>query len=207
MQTKISRKTPTQQRSKKKWESILEISKDLFAKNGFEAVSTNLIAKESGISIGTLYQFFDNKDQILYSLAEKYKIKFQKFIDSQDFLTTHSSLPLADIVSLFIDNLAQFHSQNKEFYEIFYSPFNSSTLAKASREFDAQLESKVTFFLSFYFPNTTQTLPYKAKVICGFLKVLFLEYKLFQTQKEKDLFLSEIKILCLNYLLSQSTKT
>lgn len=42
----------------------------LFKKNGFGAVGVRDIAKESGISIGTLYNYFSTKEEIIFALVD-----------------------------------------------------------------------------------------------------------------------------------------
>jgi AcrR family transcriptional regulator len=63
------RKTPQQARSKQTREDILEATAHLLNRKPFGEVSTNHIAKKTGISIGTLYKYYPNKDAILADLS------------------------------------------------------------------------------------------------------------------------------------------
>jgi AcrR family transcriptional regulator len=63
------RKTPQQARSRQTREDILEATAHLLNRNPFGEVSTNHIAKKTGISIGTLYMYYPNKDAILADLS------------------------------------------------------------------------------------------------------------------------------------------
>jgi AcrR family transcriptional regulator len=63
------RKTPQQARSKQTREDILEATAHLLNRKPFDEVSTNHIAKKTGISIGTLYKYYPNKDAILADLS------------------------------------------------------------------------------------------------------------------------------------------
>jgi AcrR family transcriptional regulator len=63
------RKTPQQARSKQTREDILEATAHLLNRSPFGEVSTNHIAKKTGISIGTLYKYYPNKDAILADLS------------------------------------------------------------------------------------------------------------------------------------------
>lgn len=62
---------PTQQRSRHKVELMLEAAMRLLDSGGHEALTTNAIAATAGVSIGTLYQFFPNKEAILDALAQR----------------------------------------------------------------------------------------------------------------------------------------
>lgn len=63
------RKTPQQARSRQTREDILEATAHLLNRRPFGEVSTNHIAKKTGISIGTLYKYYPNKDAILADLS------------------------------------------------------------------------------------------------------------------------------------------
>src|ERR1700761_2882176 len=63
------RKTPQQARSKQTRKDILEATAHLLNRKPFGEVSTNHIAKKTGISIGTLYKYYPNKDAILADLS------------------------------------------------------------------------------------------------------------------------------------------
>jgi AcrR family transcriptional regulator len=63
------RKTPQQARSRQTREDILVATTHLLNRKPFGEVSTNHIAKKTGISIGTLYKYYPNKDAILADLS------------------------------------------------------------------------------------------------------------------------------------------
>jgi AcrR family transcriptional regulator len=66
------RRQPRQARAQERLERILEAAEQLFAEVGFDAATTNQIAVEAGTSIGSLYEFFPNKEAVAQALAERY---------------------------------------------------------------------------------------------------------------------------------------
>jgi AcrR family transcriptional regulator len=66
------RKTPQQARSRQTRDDILEAAAHLLNRKPFGEVSTNHIARKTGISIGTLYKYYPNKDSILADLSLQY---------------------------------------------------------------------------------------------------------------------------------------
>lgn len=62
------RKTPRQQRAHETRGRILEAAAHVVARHGYSAGTTNRIAEHAGLSIGSLYQYFPNKDAILVEL-------------------------------------------------------------------------------------------------------------------------------------------
>ncbi|MFD6388693.1 TetR/AcrR family transcriptional regulator [Nocardia sp. NPDC060259] len=67
------RKTPRQQRAKNTVDTLLEAAAQVFSREGATA-TTNRIAERAGLSIGTLYQYFPNKQAMLHTLAERHLI-------------------------------------------------------------------------------------------------------------------------------------
>ena len=62
---------PRQERSRYKVELILEATMQLLEKHGIEQLTTNAVAATAGVSIGTLYQYFPNKQAIFDALADR----------------------------------------------------------------------------------------------------------------------------------------
>lgn len=67
----LARRQPRQARSREKVELILEATVEILDREGLDALTTNRIAEVAGISIGTLYQYFSNKQQVLDELAQR----------------------------------------------------------------------------------------------------------------------------------------
>jgi len=66
------RKIPTQARSKRLVASILEATARILRDEGAEAASTNRVAKVAGVSVGSLYQYFPNKESLILALAQEH---------------------------------------------------------------------------------------------------------------------------------------
>jgi AcrR family transcriptional regulator len=63
------RKTPVQARSGATVGVILEAAARILETEGFEGYTTNAIAARAGVSIGSLYQYFPNKDAVTAALV------------------------------------------------------------------------------------------------------------------------------------------
>ena len=59
------RKKPRQRRSKVTCDAILEAAARILEAAGREGLTTNAIAERAGVSIGSLYQYFPNKEAVL----------------------------------------------------------------------------------------------------------------------------------------------
>jgi AcrR family transcriptional regulator len=67
----IQLRKPSQDRSRKAVEAIIEASAQVLEKHGYKGATTNRIAERAGVSVGTLYQYFNNKDEIFSALIEQ----------------------------------------------------------------------------------------------------------------------------------------
>lgn len=68
---KIQLKNPTQERSRQTVATILESCAQLMVQESFYEITTDKIAKAAGVSIGSLYQFFGNKESVVLALIKK----------------------------------------------------------------------------------------------------------------------------------------
>jgi len=64
------RKLPSQDRSKASIARILQATRDLLKSGGPTAVTTPNIAAQSGVAVGSIYQYFPNKEAIIHALYE-----------------------------------------------------------------------------------------------------------------------------------------
>jgi AcrR family transcriptional regulator len=65
------RKTPSQARSAWTVDVILQAAAQVLEEGGEDALTTKTVAERAGVSIGTLYQYFPNRDAILVALADR----------------------------------------------------------------------------------------------------------------------------------------
>ncbi|WP_160161016.1 TetR/AcrR family transcriptional regulator [Actinomadura sp. K4S16] len=66
------RRTPSQDRSRRTVERILEAATRVLSERGYDGASTNRIAKAAGVGNGSLYQYFPNKDAIVIAVLDRF---------------------------------------------------------------------------------------------------------------------------------------
>ena len=77
-------------------EAILGAAAHILAGEGWEALNTNRVALEAGVSIGSLYQYFPGRDAILAELGRRHA--FQVVEATRAALETTQDLPLVEAV-------------------------------------------------------------------------------------------------------------
>ncbi|MGC7101028.1 TetR/AcrR family transcriptional regulator [Amycolatopsis lurida] len=97
------RKIPSQQRSRFTYEVILQAAARVFDAEGM-AATTNRIAERAGVSVGSLYQYFPDKQALLHELASRHLDHAETaFADALDRIrTTRPALEtvVAELVTL-----------------------------------------------------------------------------------------------------------
>lgn len=68
----LRRRAPVQTRAKHRVHHILDAAAALIAEVGVDNTTTNAIAAQARISVGTLYQYFPNKEALVRALAVRY---------------------------------------------------------------------------------------------------------------------------------------
>ncbi|MCA9685421.1 MAG: TetR/AcrR family transcriptional regulator, partial [Myxococcales bacterium] len=74
------RRMPSQVRSKATVEAILIAAAQILEREGPEGATTNAIAALAGVSIGSLYQYFDDREAIIEALASRHAEQLQTML-------------------------------------------------------------------------------------------------------------------------------
>lgn len=65
----LPRKNPRQRRSRELVAAILDATARVLVEDGYAGATTNRIAEVAGVSVGSLYQYFPNKDALVWTLG------------------------------------------------------------------------------------------------------------------------------------------
>jgi AcrR family transcriptional regulator len=77
------RKLPTQARSRARVGEILKAAAALLGEVGYDGLSTNLVAERANVPVGSIYQFFDGKDDIVAALVEQFQERIVRLTGEQ----------------------------------------------------------------------------------------------------------------------------
>ncbi|CUU58042.1 DNA-binding transcriptional regulator, AcrR family [Parafrankia irregularis] len=97
------RRAPRQDRSRAMVERIVTAGREILLERGYERTSTSRIAARAGISPGSLYQYFPNKESILDRVVEVYAEQLRARISHAFVANLGTSVPemvRANIVAL-----------------------------------------------------------------------------------------------------------
>ena len=63
-------------------DAILEAAAGVLAERGYAGTSTNLVAERAGVSVGSVYQYFPNKDSLVAALHERHAGQMYQVIEA-----------------------------------------------------------------------------------------------------------------------------
>ena len=102
------RQARRQARGLRRVETILDAAAQTFAEAGYDDATTNTIAARAGISPGSLYQFFPNKEAIVRALATRYTEDLL-YIHEAGLTPEATNLPLASFVDRVVDPIVAYN--------------------------------------------------------------------------------------------------
>jgi AcrR family transcriptional regulator len=132
-----------QARGQRRIAAILAAAAGLFASRGVEGTTMSAIAAQSGTSIGSLYQFFPNREALVEALAEQYLADWQRM---RADLASSRPRGLRASIDAGIDARVKFHLDHAAVSRLLES--NTST-ARAIHELETELGSAVAFLSSY----------------------------------------------------------
>jgi AcrR family transcriptional regulator len=77
------RKEPRQERARATVDAILAATARVLVKDGYDRASTNRIALEAGVSVGSLYQYFPSKEALVAALIERHSTEMIRFLEER----------------------------------------------------------------------------------------------------------------------------
>lgn len=136
------RRVPSQERGRRRVALILDAAEEVFAEVGYEAATNTEIAGRARTSIGSLYQFFPNKEAILDAVADRYLERLRALYDEE--LSVHAAgMPLPKVLDRVIGSLAKLKAENPAFWTIFYGSGTSEKLASAAEDLRSEIVGRM----------------------------------------------------------------
>jgi len=116
--TALLRRVPQQDRGQRRIARILDAAAEVIAEVGVEGASTNAIAARASTSVGSLYQFFPNRDAIVQALAARYAAEFERLKD-RVMAPEVADLPLDQMMRGIVEPIAAYCDANPAYRHVF----------------------------------------------------------------------------------------
>jgi len=99
------RKTPVQTRAAVTVEAISEATIQVLLSQGADRLTTTRVAERAGVSVGTLYQYYPNKESLLFAVLEDHLDKVTAAVETACEQASHKPLSemIRTVVEAFVD--------------------------------------------------------------------------------------------------------
>ncbi len=111
------RKSASQQRSRVTVAAILDATARVLTQQGYARASTNRIAAVAGVSIGSLYQYFPNKQALIAALVARHNREILDLLEHAMRQCAHASL--VEVMRELVRAMLAAHRIDPELHRIF----------------------------------------------------------------------------------------
>ncbi len=199
--TNKMRRQPQQTRSQERVKQILDVAEQLFLEIGYEATTTRAISARAEVSVGSLYQFFPDKEAILKALALRYlKTQYQRFLDLH---TAQSlTLSLSSYVDQMINVFDQFYTDYPGSRAIFAQLLDTITWSAIEKIDDVEYQVVDELARFFHARQSSLPLPKCERIALIITKTIteLLWLSLSRDPEFRQELVAETKLLVLSYL-------
>jgi AcrR family transcriptional regulator len=123
---------PRQSRAQATVEAIADAAGQLLVESGYAKATTNAIAARAGVSIGSLYQYFRNKDAVFSRLTQRHHQRVEPLLEDLVRALAQPRCNIAQQVGRFVEALMRIHEPERELIraidtELGWQEFDSPT--------------------------------------------------------------------------------
>ncbi|WP_405788992.1 TetR family transcriptional regulator [Streptomyces sp. NBC_00029] len=194
-----------QARGERRISQLLSAAAGVFCRTGYAAASTNAIAREAGVSPGTLYQYFPNKEAIAMELGGQLLQRANE-MHGQAFRPENLKRPLPELLDAVLDPVIAFNCENPAFWALMHGT-GVPGIAQEHEELHAGLLTRIDAVLRDFCPQAApHELAHTSNMILGIFKAS-LDLILAHEGDERAAYIAELKTVLLRYLEPMITAT
>jgi AcrR family transcriptional regulator len=139
------RKAPRQSRSQATVTAILDATAHILIGRGFAAASTNAVAERAGVSVGSLYQYFPNKDALVSALRVRHGEQMMAVI--QRALTKAMDATLVDALAGLVEATVEAHRVDADLHRVLEEQLGSMDVDALHDEYTDVMEDRIVALL------------------------------------------------------------
>jgi len=140
------RKAPRQSRSQATVTAILDATAHILVEHGFAAASTNAVAERAGVSVGSLYQYFPNKDALVSALHARHGEQMMAAI--QRALTKAMDATLIDALAGLIEATVEAHCVDADLHRVLEQQLGGMDMDALHDKYVDVMEDRIVMLLA-----------------------------------------------------------
>lgn len=188
-----------QARGERRIGQLLDAATAVFAEVGYEATTTNAIASRAGMSPGSLYQFFPNKEAIAEALAARFEERLG-LAQAAAFDAGLVSLSTDELLDRVVDPMVRFNVENPSFQALFADPGVPDRVAGATRRLHAAVLGRVDAMIAARSPGLPPARRARAALVSVQLFRALLPLALSASGEERNAIVADLKSVLRGYL-------
>ncbi|MET8246296.1 TetR/AcrR family transcriptional regulator [Streptomyces sp. NPDC005202] len=188
-----------QARGERRIAQLLEAAASVFCTTGYTAASTNAIAREAGVSPGTLYQFFPNKEAIAIELGDRLVHEMRETY-GEALAPVAPETPLEEAVGTAVDRFIDFNCRHPVFLTLMHGPDIPGRITEEHDALHATLLSRVESLLSSFMPDAPAADITRTAHVCLGVYKAGLDLVVAHEGAERDAYIQELKDVLVRYL-------
>jgi AcrR family transcriptional regulator len=139
------RKRPQQDRSRITVEAILEATARILTEKGYSKTNTNQIAELAGVSIGSLYQYFPNKESLMAALIQQHCDEMVELVESK--LNHLFDTPLEAAIPQLVKAIIAAHAINPKLHQVLNEEIPRSGRLEQTEKMDDRITNMLLKYL------------------------------------------------------------
>ncbi|MFD3648870.1 TetR/AcrR family transcriptional regulator [Streptomyces cyaneofuscatus] len=197
--TGATRPRRRQARGEARIAQLLQAAASVFCTSGYTASSTNAIAREAGVSPGTLYQFFPNKEAIAVELGDQLLHRWRDTYGAA-FDQTHLELPLDRMLDAVLDPLIAFNCENPAFFVLMHGSEIPGRITEEHDTLHTTMLSRVEGILADYLPDVPAAQLHRVAEMAFMVFKAGLDLVMAHEGEEREAYIREMKAAMYRYL-------
>ncbi|MFD5678661.1 TetR family transcriptional regulator [Streptomyces bacillaris] len=178
---------------------LLQAAASVFCTSGYTASSTNAIAREAGVSPGTLYQFFPNKEAIAVELGDQLLARWRDTYGAA-FTPSHIELPLDRMLDAVLDPLIAFNCENPAFFVLMHGSEIPGRITEEHDTLHVTMLGQVEGILAGYLPTVPAAQVHRVADMTFMMFKAGLDLILAHEGEEREAYVRELKTAIYRYL-------
>ena len=159
------RKHASQERSRATVVALIEATARILVREGFEKASTNRIAREAGVSIGSLYQYYPSKEALVAAVIDRHNQQRMQVV--RDALAEVAALPVEKAVRRLVAIAIEAHRIDPKLHRVLTEQIPRTGRLKNVETFSRETYALVQAYLEAHRHELRAVDPELAAFVCA----------------------------------------
>jgi AcrR family transcriptional regulator len=199
------RKTPVQARSTVTVEAIAEATIQVLLSHGVERLTTTRVAERAGVSVGTLYQYYPNKQSLLFAVVENHMNRVAAKVEAACEAACHQPLAemIKDMVKAFVEAKMERPDISAALYQVAGDLGGPALVKRAGQRSRKAVEAMLQTVTDVKFPPDKFAVDIMLSAMAGAMRALLEAGPTPSTVRKSR---EQLVLLCQSYMAAATAK-